>query len=356
MFHPRRPGPRTSPGRAVSFLRVAALAGTLGTLSAGCTSYVDLPRRPVAPENAVLVLNGEPIGLEEFDDDFRLMAIHYSAVSEGDMRRMKRVLTERVIDQHLLCQEARLLGIRIKRQEFEKALQDASKDSPEHFTVILKKQGVKVETWKRGILRKLIIDRLTEQEVFRKVRITRDEVEDYYWSHLSEARHPESVRVRHLVVRGHADLAAAKKRLAAGEPFENVALDLSAGPAKAQGGLWDWMPIEYLPPLYAKAIEGLVPGGVSGLYRDGFGYHVFQLLDRRSESMRPLSEVAGDIHDRLLRQEKDYRFDQWMTGLKEKAVIRVNREMETLIGEIPEANRENKNRNSRPMRRPGVRK
>jgi peptidyl-prolyl cis-trans isomerase C/foldase protein PrsA len=317
---------------------------------------VDLPRREVAPENAILVLNGEPLGLEDFDDDFRLMALHYSAVSEGDMRRMKRLLSERVIDQRLLCQEARRRGVRVTRREFERALKDASRDVPDDFTLLLRKQGVTVEVWKRGILMKLIVDKLTEREVFRKVEITPREVAEYYWSHLAEWRSPASVRARHLVVRNLPDLASAKRRLAAGEDFGKVAADLSAGPSKAEGGLWDWMPVAHLPALYVKALAGLAPGGVSGLYRDGFGYHMFQLVDRRPERMRALSEVEQAIHARLLGEEQDYRFDQWLTALKERAVIRVNREMETLIGETPEVPREKNHRSDRLLRRPGDRR
>ena len=347
----RRPGHRRSLGRAVLFIGLSAV---LGTLLGGCTSYVNLPQEKVSPENAILLLNGEPLGLEDYDNDFRLMAIHYSAVSESDMRRMKRILSEQVIDRRILFQEARRKGVRITRAEFEKALQAATQDSPEDFTILLKKQGVTVEIWKRGILLKLFIDKLIEREVFRKVRITRPEVEEYYWSHLQDAWSPEAVRVRHLVVRSILDLAKAKKRIKDGEPFERVAAELSAGPQKAEGGLWDWMPVRDLSPVYGKVLLLLGTNEVSEVCRDSFGYHMFQFLAYRPRTMRPLSVVAGQIHDRLLKEEQDFRFDQWLTGLKEKAVIRVNQEMAPLMGEIPEVPRAKPYRPTHPVRRPAA--
>lgn len=342
-----RPGFRRRSGRAVAFGALLA-----GTLLAGCSSYVDLPRRAVAPENALLILNGEPLALEDFDDDFRLKAIHYSAVTETEMRRMKRFLSEQVIDQRLLCQEARRLKVRVTRREFERALKAASQDSPEDFPILLKKQGVTVEAWKRGILMKLMVDKLAEREVYRKVEITPREVEEYYWAHLDEARRPEMVRARHLVVRTAKEAAEADRRLADGQPFEKVAAEMSVGPARTEGGLWEWMRVADLPALYAKALSGLAPGEVSGRYRDGFGYHRFQLVERRPEGMRTLAEMAPEIREKLTKEEQDYRFDQWLTDLKEKADIRVNREMAPLIGEFPEVPVEKSRRKNRPVRRP----
>jgi peptidyl-prolyl cis-trans isomerase C len=329
----QRSGPLPPRGRAVLFWNLTVI---LGTAAAGCTSYVSLPVSRVEPYAAILTLNGEPLSLEDFDNDFRLMAIHYSAVSEGYMRKIKRRLSERVIDRRLLYQEALKRGVRVSRKEFERTLQAASKESPDDFPLLLKKQGATVEVWKRGILLQLHIDKLVEREVTRKIEITPEEVEGYYWSHLSETWLPEAIHARHLVVRNTLELAKARKRLAAGDPFGQVAADLSVGPEKSEGGDWGMQPVRDLSGLYVKALSALSPGEVSGVYRDGFGYHMFQLIERRPRQMRPLAGVRSGIHDTLLKEEQDFRFDQWLTGLKEKAVIQVNQEMIPLVGENPE--------------------
>lgn len=335
MRTPSRPGPRIHPGRALLFV-----AAVLGTLAAGCTSYVELPSIPTARENAILILNGEPLSLEDYDNDFRLMAIHYSAVSEGDMRKMKRYLSERVIDQRLLYQEARRRGVRVSRKDFEEALRAASGESPEDFTLLLRKQGVTVEVWKRGVLQKQFIDRLTRREVFDKVRITDREIEDYYWTHLSEYQRTRSVRLRHLVVRNALVMADAKKRLKAGEPFEKVTAELSIGPSRAEGGEWEWKPMDSLPPYICDALSRVGEDGITETVRDSYGFHLFQVLERREKRMQTLEAVKDRIRAQLTKQEQGFRFDQWMTGLKEKAVIQVNRDMAPLVGEIPEVKRD----------------
>ncbi len=337
LFQPLRRG-----ARILRFVVGAAGIVLFGTGGPGCSSYVSLPSSKVSPDSAILILNGEPISLEDFDSDFRLMAIHYSAVSEDSIRKMKRQLSEHVIDRRLLYQVARRKGIRVTQKEFERALSQASQDSPDNFPLLLKKQGVEVEVWKRGILLQLYVDKLVNEEVNRKIEISDSEVADYYWSHLSDSWMSDSVRARHLVVRGPAEIEKAKKRLAAGEPFEKLAADLSAGPERTEGGDWGWMPLQDLSPLYVRALSGLASGQVSGTVHDGFGYHLFQFLERRNLQMQPLSRVRKKIHDALMKAEQDYRFDQWVTGLKEKAVVQVNQDMAPLVGEIPEVQRAKK--------------
>ena len=48
--------------------------------------------------------------------------------------------------------------------------------------------------------------------------------------------------------------------------------------------------------------------------------------------MRPFAEVKDPIHDDLTKEEQDLRFDQWMTELKKKSTIKVNKDMAPMIG------------------------
>jgi peptidyl-prolyl cis-trans isomerase C len=345
-----RPGPRKPQGWAFLF---SVLSGflLLGTGLFGCTSYVSLPPRAIASDAVILTLNGEPLCLEDYDTDFRLMSIHYSAVSEGDIRRMKRYLSERVIDHRLLYQESLRRGVRITRREFEEELRRVSAEVPEDFPLILKGQGVTIEAWKRIILLQLFVAKLVKREVFDGVRITQQEVEDYYWSHLSEFQLPAAVRVRHLVVRSSVELAKVRKRLKEGDSFGQVAVEHSLGAARAEQGEWGWTPLENMSPCFRKALSGLEPGEISESCRDHYGYHVFELLERRPRRLQTLGEARERIHDQLLKLEQGFRFDQWMTGLKEKAVVRVNQEMAPLVGIIPEVSSDQKNSRRRPVRR-----
>ncbi len=307
-------------------------AAGLGILGCSREVTVDLSPPRVPPEKTVVTVNGEPLSLEEFDNEFRLMAIHYSAVSEGDMRAIKRRLFEQVINRRLLVQEARKADLRMTQREIDETFREALSEMPNNYPQILKGWGVSEASWRRKLLQEKLARKLVDLKVNSKVQITPSEVEEYYWSHLSQYWKPEAIRARHLVVTHKGDLDRALKALKKGEEFSIIAESLSEGVEKSKGGDWGFMDIDRLDPAYLKTLADLKPGEVSAPLEDEFGYHLFQLIERRPRRMQSLEDVRDNIHDSLLREEQDRRFDQWMAGIKRKATIRVNQSMAPLVG------------------------
>ncbi len=317
--------------RLRDFFFAASMASALWLGGCGW-STVDLIPRKVPPDKTAVLVNGEPISLEEFDTEFRLMAIHYGAVSGGKMRSIKRRLFEQVINRRLLTQEARKEGVRITRSEWEGLLADAKKEMPEDFPGMLKVQGMDEDAWKRKLFQEKLALKVVDRAVNAGVSIAPKEVEEYYWSHLGDYRAPKSVHALHLVVRDQADITRALALLKKGKDFPSVAALYSMGPEKSQGGDWGFMAADRLPPSYLKALSALKPGQVSPPLRDDLGYHLFQLVEWRASEMRPFSEVRQRILDNLLKEERDSRFDEWMAGLKRKADIRVNPLLASVVG------------------------
>jgi len=323
-------------------LAALLLTGSAAFFLSGCSSEatVDLAPAPVPLDKTVVTVNGEPLSLDEFDSEFRLMQIYYSAVTEGDMRTIKRRLFEQVINRRILVQEARKIGLRMTQKEVDETFREAVKDGTEDFSSFLKSRGVNEQAWKWKFLREKLARKLVEQEVNAKVQITPDEVEDYYWSHLSEYWRPDAVRARHLVVQKRNDLEKALNGLQKGEDFQRITSTFSVGMEKAQGGDWGFMDSDRLSAAYWNVLTKLKPGEISKPLKDEFGYHLFQLIEWRPRRMRSFAEAKEKIRDSLLKEEQDLRFDQWMSGLKKKATIKVNREMALIVGVTLEGLRE----------------
>jgi parvulin-like peptidyl-prolyl isomerase len=268
------------------------------------------------------------------------MAIHYSAVTETQMRVIKRRLFDQVVDRRLLVQRARHRGVQVTRSEMEKALREALRDAPQGFIEILKDQGVEEGAWKRKVAQEFLVRKLAEQEVYRKVKIGDAEVEAYYWSHLGVYWQPEAIRARHLVVSSFRELQKVQARLTAGEPFEKVAADSSLAPPVKEGGDWGWLPMEGLSRRYARALLALKPGEVSKVVQDGFGWHLFQLIEIRPTRMREFRNVEGEIRDNLVKLEQNRRFILWIDGLKKTATVEVNQDLASIVGIVWEDSRD----------------
>jgi parvulin-like peptidyl-prolyl isomerase len=288
----------------------------------------------VPPEKVLVKINGEPLSIDEFDSEFLMMRIHYSAVTERDMRAIKRRLFEQIIDRRILVQQARKDGVRLTRSEADAAWRDVPKDGPDSPGQVLKARGVSQESWKRKILQELLAHKVVEKEVDPEVRISDKEVEDYYWSHLPNYWTPEAVHARHLVVQKKSDLDRVMKSLARGDDFAKLASIFSLGPERSQGGDLGVMATDRLSPAYLSAMRPLKTGAISKPVKDVFGYHLFQLLEWLPRRMRSFPEVRAGIRVDLEREEKDQRFNEWMMGLKKASTIEVNKDMAPVVGVV----------------------
>ena len=311
-------------------------AAGLALLLAGCTAEptVDLVPQSVPPDKTVVTVNGEPLSTEEFDERIppdanplqrrsprAICAPHQAAAVRGS-----------VINRRILVQEARKAGIKMTQAEVDGAFQEALKDVPEDFWAVLKERGISPDIWKRKMLQEKMARKVVDLEVNSKVQITPQEVEDYYSSHLSKYWRPRAVRARHLVVQRRGDLQKVLESLKKSGDFPKITSTFSVGPERSQGGDWGFMDTDRLPAEYLKALSGLKPGEISKPLKDNFGYHLFQLIEWRNRQMRPFAEVKDQIHDDLTKEEQDLRFDQWMTDLKKKSTIKVNKDLAPIIG------------------------
>jgi parvulin-like peptidyl-prolyl isomerase len=318
-----------------------ALAG-LGLFLSGCFSEptVDVSPLQVKASKVAVVVNGEPISLEEFDNEFRLMKIYYSAVSEGDMRAIKLQLFEQLINRHIMVQEARRLGLKLTQTEVAETFRDALKDLPDDFLVILKTEGVSVAVWKHKLLEEKLAQKLVLKEVDDKTKVSQSEVEEYYWAHLGDYWLPAAVRARHLVVQRYEKFQQVVAALKKGSDFSKIAETFSQEPGASQGGDWQFMNTDRIPARYLTVLSKMKPGEISKPVKDDFGYHLFQLIQWRPRRMRTLAEVQGQIHEALLKRAQDERFDQWMLVLKKNAKIKVKEDMAPVVGAALEGHRE----------------
>ena len=157
------------------------------------------------------------------------------------------------------------------------------------------------------------------------IRVSRQEVADYYDAHLADFTPPKEVRFEQIVIPypddvGKAaaldvvELAAADLRR--GRPFAEVAADYSRGPHANAGGRWDWTAPEKLTDRrVAAAVWAQPPGEVgppidSPLSEDGFppggAYTLVRVTQRRGETAPPLDELRGRIEN-LIKGERRHR-------------------------------------------------
>ena len=174
----------------------------------------------------------------------------------------------------------------------------------------------------------------------QRLEVGSAEVEQFYEQNKPGFREPERRKLRQLTVGSEEEAKRALSRLLAGEvDFASLAQQISLAPTAAQGGLLERWVMRANEKAFAFASEAdAEAAGVISLdpaleaaafvidRAEGFSnyvkgpderFHIFQLVERKDERQRPLSEVWDQVKNFLLLQ----KLQKEMDGLRAEATV-----------------------------------
>lgn len=114
-------------------------------------------------------------------------------------------------------------------------------------------------------------------------------------------RQNESVRVRHVFTTEEENARTALLRILSGEVFAEVAASLSVDYATAEtGGDMGWISRGSLPESFEEAVFSAPLQSVLGPVQTKYGYHVFEVLERRRARALSFEEVRDAVRAELV--------------------------------------------------------
>ncbi|MBZ0267623.1 SurA N-terminal domain-containing protein, partial [bacterium] len=276
------------------------------------------PPRPSAAEEIdriVAVVGSEIILLSELDEEVYLAHLREQLDLENAdaVSAYRHEVLDSAVEGKLLLEEARRQGLRVTREEVDRAVDGMLDDvrgrfpSEEDFQRQLASEGSSVEALRKGYRAKLqeqlLVRQLVDRAVRSRVSVPESEIRDYWDSHRSEvAEIPELLHLRRILVAlsgtAGADSAAVERmnivrsRLEGGEDFATLARVFSEGPAASSGGRLGWFHVEDLEPVLADAVRGRDPGYVTPVVVTDRGAHVLRVGDRRENGQLELSQIV----------------------------------------------------------------
>lgn len=280
-----------------------------GSLLAGC-------HKPDSP--VVAKVGGATVTVRDLQE--RLEATQQEApaayqqyvASEGGRREFLKLL----IKEKVVYQEAQKSGL-----EREQSYKEAVKRFQEQAAQRLK-------DYKETLLIKSYILRLRSKEL----AVTDADVKNYFDNHAAEFAHPVKIQVSHILVNSESEATMALDRLKRGEPFEQVAREMSKDPGTAaRGGQLNAITRGSLVPEFEEVAFRLKEGEVSGLVKTQFGFHIIKKTGQSSLPPRSFEEAKEEIRMRLERE----RFDQWVTRKQQELGTTVNEKAISAFGPLP---------------------
>ena len=281
-------------------------------------------RSDPAPER-VAVVNGEDISGADFQaylDEIKHAGKGYFQNNET-ASRIKRDLLERLIDRRLLLQEVRKRRITLDPKLVEASMSLVREGYPDGgVDDQLKAKGRDMEHYRRETEVSLTIARLLKQEVVDRIAISREDIEKHYTQNRERFMRPEEVRVRQIVTREKEQAEELRKQILHGAKFEELASKNSLGPEATKGGDLGYFPRGRMPPEIEEVCFKLWAGSkASKVIESPYGFHLFQLVDKRPARELSLDDARTEIERALLdaRTKEAERF--FIRSLREQASI-----------------------------------
>lgn len=276
---------------------------------------------PVSADNQIAAaVNGDPITLAEFQERFGRSGIKPEREAELEV---KAEFLNRLVERKMLLREAQRRRIKVGLPEINKKIEALRGEYGKDIKDMLASQGVDFEKWKSDIWEDIMIERLIAGEVNRHITVASTDVRRYYQAHAQEFEKPDQVRVRQIVVATEEDARRVVELLQAGNEFAAVAREKSTAPEAEIGGDLGYFAMGDMPAEF-NVVFGLPKGGVSGIVKSPYGFHVFKLEDTRRAGRIGLDEAHKDIVEKLRREKEDARYKRWLKDLRSRTKFEVN--------------------------------
>lgn len=285
-------------------------------------------------DRVVAVVNGDVVMMSDLQEAI-VLARRGDARAPAETPELERMMLNKLVDHRLQVQEARREKIEIPDDELRTVLEDFVKRNGgqrDRLEAQLQAQGVTWDALRREMRDQLLAQKVRSRRVVRRATITEAEVDRYLAENRDRFDAGLKYRAGHIAVpaeppsspaaweRAKTEVDSIAAALAGGADFGELARTRGKDPA---GGDLGWLARGELDPSFERPLLALQKGQVTEPVRSPAGYHLLKLVDREELTTERLAEARQQVRDLLLQKKAQERFDEWLEGLRRKALIAI---------------------------------
>ncbi len=297
--------------------------------------------RSAPPATVVARVNGKEIPSGQLDQTVKLFLEKSGqdpkAIPAAQIQDLRKQALDSLVSSELLYQASQAAKITVTDESVSRELQGLQGKFPseQEFSRYLQDQGITRDQVKERIRRNLATDQLVKQEVDATVKVSDQEITDYFQKNKERMRRPEAVKLAEIFVRSDPKAAAevrAKSRqkiesllkeVHSGKDFATLARQFSESPDAKDGGDMGFVTRTGTLPVLAEAAFKLKVGEVSDVVESAFGFHILKVTDKRSAGEVTLAEAKPQISNFLFQQKEREALNAYLSKLKAGAKIEI---------------------------------
>jgi len=265
-----------------------------------------------------------------------LRSQYTGAELEKALKDAREAALKDLIDRRLIIQSFRKEKFEIPDHFVEEQMRGIIKESfggdRNTFIKTLEAQKYSIGEFKQKETERMIVQAMRAKNIKRNPISSPTKIEEYYRKHRAEFTAKEQVKLRMIMIPGHADTgqSATQKALAeevlgqlvGGADFEHIAQVYSEDGTRDVGGDWGWIERKTIAPPLEKIAFNMPVGRISNIIEYGGNYYILKVDERQGGTTRSLAEARPDIEKKLLQEEAQDLQERWIAGLRAKAFIR----------------------------------
>ena len=323
----------------LSWFAIALLAASGAALLPLCCAA--FAAEPEVINGIAAIVNGDVITYSQVRElsapREKLLRSQYSGAElEKGLKEAREAALKDLIDRRLIIQAFQKEKFEIPNHFVEEQVRGIIKESfggdRNTFIKTLEAQSYSLGEFKQRETERMIVQAMRAKNVKRNPISSPTKVEEYYKKHRAEFTAKERVKLRMIMIPGHADTgqSATQKALAeevlgqlvGGAEFERMAQSYSEDGTRDVGGDWGWIERKTLATPLEKVAFNMPVGRISNIIEYGGNYYILKVEEREGGTTRSLAEARPEIEKKLLQEEAQDLQERWIAGLRAKAYIR----------------------------------
>lgn len=219
---------------------------------------------------------------------------------------LRRQVLEQLIVERLQLQMAQRAGVTVSDAELDQAIARVQQNAgagPEQFRQRLAADGISMESFRRQIRQELLIRRVEQGSVNRRIEITDQDIDNFLRSKEGEFWKSPQYELGHILIpvnssapTNEVDEARQKaeqlaEQVRGGADFRRLAIANSAGQNALEGGDLGWRKTVELPTLFADALDNLEVGDITDPFRSDAGFHLLKIHAERGSTEQVVEQT-----------------------------------------------------------------
>jgi peptidyl-prolyl cis-trans isomerase C len=306
----------------ISARRIFGLALISVSLLGGCLDSQDpLNDLPVAKVNDVVLTTKEfAEGLSEQLRGLDALA----AKSPGNIKKAKQTVINDFINRAIVESWAHQNSISVDRNTLEAEVNLVRSQFPDDlsFRQSLATQNVSFEVWQERLKASLLDRKVAEAVTSKLTEPTEADAQNFYTSNKSNFTHKTQARLRQIVVPNQNDAERLYREVLKTKNLPELARKFSIAPEAKKGGDLGWIDKGTLD-VFDGAFENSRLG-VLKVVKSAYGFHIIEVLERRSEGSMSFPQVKTKILAQLRADRSQALFSTWLEERVRTAKVSVN--------------------------------